>query len=620
MHKNRKQCDAPQSVQAASGTECQAQPLKQPLAIAVCVAMLAPAAQAGVTQFDNGLQAIWALDTSLTMGWRARSPNQDLVGPIAGGNNSTDTGSTNVLNFDKGDNFTTLLRVIGEVNLKKEDQGVFIRAKAWDNIRLDRGDTNLGAPNNGYDSNKPLDDSDFDTNLSKFKGVELLDLYTYSGFNIGDSVSGEVKLGQHAVNWGESLYVPGINSYSVLDVNALRQPGTLLKEAILPIPQVSFSFQLPNEYQLEAFYQFEWKRTSIDGCGTYWSPSGALNCSADGLHVPALPVSLADQWLGNVPNSVLSKRSDEKPDNLGQYGVALKKYVDSLDTEFGLYHVNYHTHTPSLSVRRDNGTVPGSIYNGLGSAFWDYSAEDIKITGISASTVLGGWAVAGELSFHKDVPVSVSGTDLFLLAATGVGPMADRNQPLASDGIIRGYDRKDMTQLNLSTIKSFGNVLGASSVSLTGEFAYQHWAGIGNPKTDVRYGRAFEYGVGAHSSLGGDANCGFAGSVNAVAKNCSTDGYATTEAYGVRAQVEAEYPSLIANVTVRPRLFLSRDLKGWSADGTFIEDRTVASVGARFDYMRRYYVDLSYTDYNTNAYFDNLNDRDFFGLVIGASF
>ena len=173
--------------------------------------------------------------------------------------------------------------MVGEAKIRKGDTGLFMRAKAWDNFALSQHSVRYGAPTNDFQPDTRLSDADFDTNLSKFRGVELLDLYGFTRFKLSDNVSGDIKFGQLAVNWGESLFVPGVNAYSVLDINALRQPGTLIKEAILPVPQIALSLQLPEQFQFEAFYQFKWKKTSIDGCGTYWSPSGSLNCSNRGL-------------------------------------------------------------------------------------------------------------------------------------------------------------------------------------------------------------------------------------------------------------------------------------------------------------------------------------------------
>lgn len=608
------------------------------LALALAAAGALPA-QAGTIDLGDGLEAVWTLNASFTNGWRARDPDKELIGIGDGGTGSAYTGSA-TKNFEKGDNFTSLLRVIGDVNLRKGKTGAVLRAKAWDNLRLSNRDVPLGAPSNGFVPDTRLDDGEFDTRLSKFRGAALLDAYGYTSFDIGDDVQATVKLGSHAVNFGESLFIPGVNQYSVLDVNALRQPGTLLKEAILPVPQLSANVGLPGGFSVEAFYKLRWMRTSIDGCGTYWSPSTALNCN-QGSALVASDVAgsfTSAQFANGVPalgglNFNFSRASDREPSKRGQFGIAVKKSVEALDAELGAYFVNYTAHLPTLSVVRDLLVVPGSVYytnpaDGstipLGSIQWDYTARNIKVVGLSASTVLGGWAVAGELSYTKGFPVQLSPVDMFFAFAApngaggvGVGPLASRigsaAAPLASNTYVAGYDRKNRSQLQLSTIKILPNMLGSSQLSLVGEVAFQHWSGIGDPATGVRYGRGFEYGAAQHPTFGGVCPAATPG-------NCTQDGYFTTNAWGLRLLAELEYPGLVPNINLKPRLFLAQDAKGWSADGMFVEDRRTLSLGLRAEVDKRYYADFSYTTFNRKARFDSFHDRDFFGLVLGASF
>lgn len=602
-----------------------------PRVLSLAAALAAMSAQAGVVPLDNGMELQWGLEASLTEGWRTQAPDMSLLGPLVGGTNSTDTGDSANLNWPKHSNFSNLLRVIGEVKIHKGDTGVFARAKAWDNFALSNGTVPLGSVSNSFIANSALSDGQFDTSLSKFSGVELLDLYGFTRFKLSDNVSGDVKFGQLATNWGESLFVPGVSGYSLFDVTALRQPGTLLKEAILPVPQVAASFELPNGFQAEAFYQFQSKKMVIDSCGTYWSPSLTLNCTNGTIsvaqYIPAFGLTtLQGQTIGNPanvgkPNTMFQKAPDSEAPNDGQFGLSIKKTVDKLDTEFGAYYVQYHSRIPMLSAHRSTTPSPaGSIWNSvgggnLGDAFWNYDTGMIKTLGLSASTVLGGWAVAGEVSYAKDMPAMVNPIDLFNAVVSQVGPLAARDPGKGTGEELRGWDLKNKTQLNISTIKSFGGVLGSNSMVLVGEAAFQHWSGIGDPYTSVRYGRGFEYGAGASVFYGG---CPAA--VQKVAANCTEDGYATPNSWGVRVKAEFEYPGVIANATLRPRVFFAKDIKGWSADGTFNEGRTTLSLGAKVDFHQKYYVDLSYTTYADSARFDNFHDRDYVGLVFGASF
>lgn len=604
---------------------------KTQLALATALSAVAQA-QAGVIDMDNGMQAVWSLNASMSAGWRTKDADPQLIGKGDGGTASSYTAGLSDKNFGKGEMFSELFRVVGDVDLKSGDNGLFLRAKVWDNQRLSSQAVGFGAPTNKFAANTKLSDAQFDTNLSKFSGAELLDAYAYTRFDISDDIQAKVKLGKHVVNFGESLFIPGVNQYSVLDVNALRQPGTLIKEAILPVPQISANVSLPGGVSMEGFYQFQWLRTSLDGCGTYWSSVSALNCTNGTLllngDIAAGSFSSPLAYNG-VPalggaNFKLAKLGDRTSDNPNQFGVSFKKTVESLDTEFGGYFSNYTTHIPIISVVRAPGTVPGSVYYAggtqMGAAQWDYSAQDIQVSGLSASTVLGGWAVAGELSYTKDFPVQISANDVLAGGIKNVGPVVSRfgfvaAPPNGSGQYLAGYDRKDKVQIQISTIKAFSNVLGASAASLVGEVAYQHWNGIGDPYTSVRYGRGFEFGNAQHAAFGGACP---AAATNPA--NCTQDGYFTSNAWGLRMQVELDYPNVFAGVNLKPRLFLSKDVKGWSADSVFSEGRQVVSLGLRAEYLRKYYLDVSATMYNPNARFDSFHDRDNIGLLIGASF
>lgn len=606
----------------------------QRTALAVALAWApAGALYAGSIDLGDGAEAVWSLNASFTSGWRTKKPDSDLIGPGDGGTGSAYTGSADK-NFGKGASFTQLARIVGDVDLKFGRYGAVVRAKAWNNLRLTSKGVPLGSPANDYSPGSRLDDSAFDSEQSKFKGAVLLDAYGYASFDLSDESQLKLRLGQHAVNFGESMFVPGVNQYQALDINALRVPGTLLKEAILPVPQLSANLGLGNGFSAEGFYQFRWRRSSIDGCGTFWSPATALNCTDDATLVANDtvfgPMSSNAYWNGTAgANFRFSLLDDQRPKDSGQFGFALKKTVESLDTELGAYYVNYTTRVPNLSGVRDLTTVAGSAYYllaSLGSVFWDYSADNIKVFGLSASTVIRGWSVSGELSYTKDFPVQISSVDGFYAMAApgpggtvGIGPMASRwgstAAPLGSGAYNRGFDLKNKTQLQLSTVKLLSNILGASSGTVLGEVAFQHWSGIGDPYTSVRYGRGFEYGAGPHLAYGG--LCPAAATNQA---NCTQDGYFTSTAWGVRALFELEYPGLIPQVVVKPRVFFSKDVKGWSADGLFSQGRHAIAPGVKFDWDKRYSLDLSYTVFNKNARFDSFHDRDFVALVLGASF
>lgn len=608
-------------------------PQKSRLASAVLWSVLgigglgAMPAQAGDFALDNGIEGTWGLNVSVGTSVRTSDPDRDLimVGNGGRGGSSHDDGN---LNFKKGDTFSTIVKAVGEVTLKKDNLGLFLRGKAWYDHQLKTRGMRHGHSANAFDKGDTLDDSDFDP-LSKFSGVELLDAYVFANTELGEDHPLSVKLGSQVVNWGESLFIPGINQYGAFDISASRRPGAQVKEIMLPIPQLSANLGVTENLSVEAFYQLEWKKNVLDGCGTYWSISDVYNCSDQGVVIPAGPLgNLSDgevfnglrNPLGPFPagtTGVMANAGDREPGKDGQWGIAGRLFSPALSTEFGAYFVNYHQRSPVISVLLDASPAPSAFAAATNRMqyVWDWSAEDIKVFGLSFSTTALGWSVFGEVSHTKDLPVQLNGLDLLRGASSGAGPLGFlRNIPRNQGVLYTGYDRKDKTQLQISTLKSFPRVLGAESLMVMGEVAYQHWQGIGDPMDSRRYGRGFVFGQAVTDTL----SCAATG--NANPDYCEADGFATKNAWGYRLQGTLSYPGLFGGVNVKPRVFWSHDVKGYSADALFLEDRRILGVGAAFDYLNKYYADISYNRFNPGAKYDVFHDRDFVSVVVGVNF
>jgi len=586
--------------------------------------LCAAPAWAGNFALGNGLEGNWSLNMSVGTSIRAQSADEDLIMVGNGGtaNSSHDDGN---LNFDKGDAFSTIARTVGELTLKKGDVGLFLRGKAWYDQTLEQGKVDQGSNANGFASGKPLDDHDFDT-LSKFSGATLADAYLFWDTTLGNDMPLSVKLGSQVVNWGESLFIPGINQFGAFDLAAARRPGTEVKEILLPIPQISANLGVSDALSVEGFYQFQWKKSILDGCGTYWGIADLYNCDDAGAVVAAGPFVNQSDALNNTPSiagqsAVMANGGNIEPDDGGQWGVAARYYASSLSTEFGAYYANYHQRTPTLSVLFD-GSPPPSAFSGsvFPASFklqyqWDWSAEDIKVLGLSFSTELGGWSVFGEISRSIGVPVQINGVDLLAGAASGRGPMAFlQSTPRDQGSLYTGYDRKNKTQFQVSTIKSFPRVMGAENMVLVGEIAFQHWNGIGDPATGRRYGRAFLFGQAETSTV----SCAATG--NANTDYCENEGFATENAWGYRMRAQWSYPNAFAGVNLKPRVYWQHDVEGYAADNLFVEDRQVLGLGVRADYLNKYYADFSYNRFNDGAKYDIFHDRDYYSIVVGASF
>ena len=678
----------------------------QHLAVAVGVALAGYASVAGAAQwrFDDGSQVIW--NTSILVGasWRAQNPSNELYSRASGqllglkdglGGSTTDSAT---LNYELGDRFSTPLKLVTDVEFRKGRFGALVRAKAWYDQALEDEAVRFGHQNNdfnggrgGVNSRNPLlpfnpcpgasqiiggqpycfpgtwptaklSDDGFE-DLQKFSGVYLLDAYAYGTFDVGDSDL-QLRLGRQVVNWGESVFIQGINQINPIDVTALRRPGTEVKEVLLPVLMAyanwGFSFG-----SIEAFYQFDWENSPVDSCGTYWGPAeGLISAETAGcLSTASLPggANPVQQARGQ---SFAALKGREASDS-GQFGLALRFPVDAIDTEFGLYGMNVHAKIPVISARM--GTHPSTpvrtpglpfpIYNpaangGLGGwfsaapggvpqynflnpadfhrtlaaaggtqvtaagGFWEYP-EDIQIYGLTAATELGGWSVAAEASYQKDVPVQINGNDLLQAALLGAGPYgaAGRAAVVQGEGTdLPGYEQFDKTQFQVNAIKTFSSILGAESLLLVGEVGIQSndvpdYEKAGN----LRFGRAFIYGVGI---LPGATTP----SANPQPDGRRNDGYVTDLSWGYRMRARLDYDGLAGGaLRVSPSLVWNHDVDGVAVDGQFIEDRQTLGLGLGFLWAKKYTVDLNYTWFADSAY-NPLMDRDYFSVSFGVTF
>ena len=369
------------------------------LAIAVGAILTGYAGAAGAAQwrFDNGAQVIWNTSISVGASWRAENPSNELYSRVDGqllglrdgvGGSNTDAAT---LNYELGDRFSTPLKLVTDVEVRKGKFGALVRAKAWYDYALEDEDVRYGHQNNDYNGGRggansrnpllpfnpcpgtsqiiggqpycnrgswptaSLSDDGFE-DLQKFSGAYLLDAYAYGTFGIGDTDL-QLRLGRQVVNWGESVFIQGINQINPIDVTALRRPGTEVKEVLLPVLMAyanwGFSFG-----SVEAFYGFEWDNSPIDSCGTYWGPAeGLISAETAGCLSTASFGGAANPVAQAKGQSFAALKGREASDN-GQFGLALRFPVDAIDTEFGLYGMNVHAKTPVISARM--GTHPST--------------------------------------------------------------------------------------------------------------------------------------------------------------------------------------------------------------------------------------------------------------------
>ena len=613
------------------------------IGVAAAFMALAGTAQAAELKLENGWSG--SLNTTVSVGTsiRAQEPDSKLYSLAGGvrvlgkadgtGGSNTDSGN---LNYGKGDAFSTLLKVTSDLSLSKGQAGVFARVKAWYDYALEKGDVRAGNLASNYVKDQPLSDSGFEP-LQKFSGIALLDAYAYNTFDFNGKPL-QVRFGNQVLNWGESLFVQGINVVNPIDLSALRKPGAEIKDAFLPIPALSMNLGLGDGRSLEAFYQFAFTPSNIDSCGTYFGVvETKLSDDISGLcgRMLTSAQSFGDNSSAFTRGGYVPLSKGQKSDD-GQFGLNFRFPVESIDSEFGVYYANIHSRTPVVSGL--TGTSRGSLTGALNalqvdalagntpmSGYWSYP-EDMEVFGLSMATNVAGWSVGGEVSVIPDYPAQVNANDLLNGALGGFGPLGltaiRASTPALGGGVgnvVQGYRKVQKSQLQINGIKVLPRIMGSSQSVFVGEVAFQQ-ADVGNTFTGTRYGRAFIFGAAAHEDNTGNL-CLNVSAVNSSVDGCKNDGFVTKNSWGYRMRLGLEYPGFMGtSATFYPTISFSHDVKGYSVDNQFIEDRQTLGLSGRWNINKVHNVEVSYVRYGDQAKYDPFRDRDFYSLVLSTTF
>lgn len=621
------------------------QVIKASLAIAGCCCF---STTTQAVQFQFG-ELEGEFDSSLSLGasWSTQSPKTSLIGTNNGGTGSSSAGDDGRLNFRKGDTFSKLFKGSHDLDLRYGDSGLFARGKYWYDFELKD------------ESQRFQDISDSNRKEgAKSAGAELLDLFVYHKYEI-NGLPGTVRFGKQVVSWGESTFITGgINSINPVDVSALRRPGAEIKEGLIPVNMFYVSQSLTDSLSFESFYQLDWEQTVVDNCGTFFgTDTVADGCNRGNTVGPnvagnALAHAALDPFGIQLTNQgiLIPRAGDNDARNSGQWGAALRWFSDPLNTEFGGYFMNYHSRTPYYSMITGNhaadmgfagglcgnlgitsaATCSGVLNSSAGSSlvsayrlgtskyYIDYP-EDIRLYGLSFSTTLPtGTALQGEFTYRPNAPLQINTTDL-TLAALGLSDLSpvysNGTYSVANDHRLAGYQRKEVSQFQVTATHFFDQVMGADRLTLVGEVALVHTGGLGG-KYGLRYGREAVYGQGV---LQDNALC--QSSTNtANPQNCNNDGFTTSNAWGYRARAQWEYRNAFKGITLRPNLAWSHDVKGYGPTTNPLNEGSKAiSLGLDAEYDSTYTASLAYTNY-FGGDFNNLIDRDYVALSVGVNF
>ncbi len=577
-----------------------------------------------------------SLDTTVSVGMSLRIEERDpaLVAQTNGGRQASANTDDGNLNFSQGDLTSLNVKILHEGSWNYKNYGFFGRFYYfydWAIMKIDpdfRGFTDQAQRRAGLN-------------------IVLLDAYVVADYEVLNRPL-TIRVGNQVLSWGESTFIQsGINSINPIDVTALRVAGAELKEALRPVPMISFSTDLTGSLSFEGFYQFYWDNTEIEPAGTYFSTADHAGPGASrvmlgfGLAPPYGPTDNPVAAVGSRPplGSWIPKGADREPSHMGQGGLALRYFADWLNSsEFGLYWEHIHSRRPLLSGMTGDappsdpidlilwGLINGD-YASTGSYFREFP-EDIDIVGLSMNTPAPfGFALQGEVSGRLGQPIQVDDVELLfgafspldpiLGALTGAeGPIFERSQLIQDQGTVgfneylRGWKRKDMLQAQATLTKVWGPTLFMDQIVFLFEIGGT-WFFDMEDKDTLRY-----EGPGTFTSQ----NTFF--TMAGVQPYTTDGGFADSFSWGYRLVTRLDFFNAIGPVTVMPLLVWFHDVEGTTPSpiSNFVAGRKQLALALRFDYLNLVKATISYQMFMGAGQHNQIHDRDFLSISTSIAF
>jgi hypothetical protein len=281
------------------------------------------------------------------------------------------------------------LDIVSQLDLSDGRFGIHASAAGWyDTVYHARNDND--SPGTFNPDSVPHDRFTRDVRSLHGSDIELLDAFVHGGFDIGENAL-SFRLGRQTTLWGESLFFAknGIAAAQgpVDEIKDLNSPIVYAKEIFLPVAQATATLQTSRGVTFSAYYQFEWRKDRVPGAGSYFSALDYLDAGGERYIL--------------APGQFLLRSRDQRPKDLGQFGIAVQFGIDDFD--IGLYALRFDAKNPEVYLR----PVPTPSASNVG----DYSLvfpQGISLYGASFSGYAGDLNLAGELSLRTHAPLAAN--------------------------------------------------------------------------------------------------------------------------------------------------------------------------------------------------------------------
>ncbi|MNQ81553.1 hypothetical protein D3C85_965790 [compost metagenome] len=289
--------------------------------------------------------------------------------------------------------------------------------------------------------------------------------------------------------------------------------------------------------------------------------------------------------------------------------------------------MNYHAQEPQLAVDFDGyhgvdftnplwGVVPevarpalaGIDAAGNAVARSEYP-ENIRMYGLSFSTVVGDASVFGELAYRPNLPVAIASandvvTDILSQTLLGISNLPDGSVPdnqacalvagqsLCRSVMLHNYTRVEAFDTSIGTIYNFGPALSFNSMIGVAEIASEHIRGSSLTYTAYDGTKRTFTGSGVYNTMDRDA-------------------------WGYTLTTSGTWNDVYAGVNLSPYLVFKHDVKGVSnMTGRFNEGAKAQTIGLRASYQNNIQTELQYTAFFGAGQENRMRDRDNVGFNV----
>jgi len=573
-------------------------------------AMLLAGTQAQAFRFEVGEWEGYA-DTVFTASAAMRVENSSHVG------SANPTGNANLFR-DAGDVYSTPVALLTDFGMHKDGFGFLTRfSYTYDYTVMNKDCTNCTRPSTypnaippfhggtpAYEIVDGIDDAAQNLAGNKFT---LYDAFVYGSWDVFGGHPLNVRIGKQVINWGESNIQGGGISQMMnpTDLSKATTPGTDVKETLIPQESVYLNFGFTDEISLEAYYTWNWRKSTFIGVGTYFSPFDFLG---DGYN--------PDLFIRGI-----EKSGEEEPSG-GQYGINMHFVIPSWNyADLGVYYIRSHAFNPYIGL--NEGYVPHldpartDGQSTLAGYQWIYG-EDQDTYGISLNgEAMFDGSFALELNLKTDFYDTRECRNMFGISGVSVTPLA----PGPTVGQVFGFPTVDYS-LNDAQGTIPGCDIGNSDVyTLLGNFTRSvgtDFLGADKISTIFDFSMVWIDGMSFGDTTDlvntGTNDTGSFDGVDAL------DRPITDFSWGYTAVMALEYNDVFANVNVSPTLIFVHNVEGYTPlnAGSMVENQRVIVAKVGFSYLSSTTVDLQYTTWLGTA--GTSEDKDNVSIVFKRSF